>query len=100
MHYSRVSTPPSRTYSAATAVLMNEILKGVISLVIAFARVDSTSHTSDMAQASYSPSHRLSRPVVGRIHKLWKEVFSPDCWKLSIPAILYGMDGFCDYTHT
>ncbi|KDQ33061.1 hypothetical protein PLEOSDRAFT_1091306 [Pleurotus ostreatus PC15] len=61
MHYSRVSTPPSRSYSPAAAVLLNEVLKGSISFVIALWRVYS------------NPS----------------EVFSPDCWKLSIPAILY-----------
>ncbi|KII88411.1 hypothetical protein PLICRDRAFT_110757 [Plicaturopsis crispa FD-325 SS-3] len=61
MHYSRVSTPPSRAYSAATAVLMNELLKGSISLAIAFTRIEPF-------------------PM---------EVFSADCWKLSIPAILY-----------
>ncbi|KAF8892516.1 nucleotide-sugar transporter-domain-containing protein [Infundibulicybe gibba] len=32
---------PSRAYSAATAVLLNEILKGTISLIVAFARVES-----------------------------------------------------------
>ncbi|KAF5357972.1 hypothetical protein D9756_001497 [Leucocoprinus leucothites] len=87
MHYSRVSTPPSRMYSAATAVLMNEILKGLISLVIAFTRTD-IGHASmyDVAQAPFPAGNR---GVVGRLRKLWREVFSPDCWKLSIPAILY-----------
>ncbi|KAJ7940550.1 nucleotide-sugar transporter-domain-containing protein [Mycena leptocephala] len=69
MHYSRVSTPPSRTYSAATAVLMNEILKGSVSLLIAFLRLDVT--------------------LGARIKRLAQDVFSQDCWKLSIPAILY-----------
>jgi UDP-sugar transporter A1/2/3 len=75
-------------YSAATAVLMNEILKGLISLVIAFTRTDG-GHGSmyDMAQAPFPAG---SRGAVGRLRKLWREVFSPDCWKLSIPAILYG----------
>lgn len=88
MHYSRVSTPPSRTYSAATAVLMNEIIKGLISLVIAFTRVDA-GHTSmyDMAQAPYPAG---GRGTLSRLRKLWRDVLSPDCWKLSIPAILYG----------
>ena len=40
MHYSRVSTPASQAYSAGTAVLMNEILKGAISFLFALARVD------------------------------------------------------------
>nr|GAT53252.1 predicted protein [Mycena chlorophos] len=71
MHYSRVSTTPSSSYSSATAVLTTEILKGSISLFIAFSRIETT---------STEPS---------RIRRLASDVFSPDCWKLSIPAILY-----------
>jgi len=74
MHYSRVSTPPGRAYSAGTAVLLNEIFKGLISLSIAFSRID----------ASVAP------PDGTRLRRLARDVFSPDCWKLSIPAILYG----------
>ena len=89
MHYSRVSVPPSHRYSAATAVLMNEILKGTISLIIALLRTDISPY--DLVQAplqSDRPSY--SRIHIFRLQKLWKEVWSPDCWKLSIPAILYG----------
>ncbi|KAF9454563.1 nucleotide-sugar transporter [Macrolepiota fuliginosa MF-IS2] len=95
MHYSRVSTPSSRMYSAATAVLMNEILKGLISLVIAFTRLDA-GHASmyDMAQAPYPVG---SRSLVSRIRRLWRDVFSPDCWKLSIPAILYVIQNNLQY---
>ncbi|KAJ7430717.1 nucleotide-sugar transporter [Mycena galericulata] len=82
MHYSRVSTPPSRAYSPATAVLMNEILKGSISLVIAFSRVDTPS--PDIAGQTTSP-----RALMSRVKRLAGDVFSQDCWKLSIPAILY-----------
>ncbi|KAJ7063386.1 nucleotide-sugar transporter-domain-containing protein [Mycena amicta] len=71
MHYSRVSTPPSSAYSPATAVLTTEILKGSISLLIAFSRIETSS----------------SEP--SRIKRLASDVFSQDCWKLSIPAILY-----------
>lgn len=71
MHYSRVSTPPSQSYSPASAVLLNEILKGSISFGIALWRIS-------------------SKPDVRRpFHQLLRETFSPDCWKLSIPAILY-----------
>ncbi|KAJ6502467.1 nucleotide-sugar transporter-domain-containing protein [Mycena sanguinolenta] len=77
MHYSRVSTPPSRAYSPATAVLMNEILKGSISLLIAFWRIDAPS------------TDRQAFGVVSRVKRLAGDVFSQDCWKLSIPAILY-----------
>lgn len=71
MHYSRVSTPPSQSYSPASAVLLNELLKGSISFGIALWRVSSRSE--------------VRRPF----HQLLREIFSPDCWKLSIPALLY-----------
>ncbi|KAK7020544.1 nucleotide-sugar transporter-domain-containing protein [Favolaschia claudopus] len=77
MHYSRVSTPPSRAYSPATAVFMNEILKGSISLLIAFSRIEAP------------PSDGQARTLIGRSKRLARDVFSQDCWKLSIPAILY-----------
>jgi UDP-sugar transporter A1/2/3 len=98
MHHSRVSTPPSHAYSAATAVLLNELLKGFISLLIAFCRIDppmQTPHAFDLSQTPYShPSLTVSswtpRMLFFRLRRLAKDVFSPDCWKLSIPAILYG----------
>lgn len=91
MHYSRVSTPPSRTYSAATAVLLNELLKGVISLAAAYFSLSSQPYTSlDAALVSRSGSTLTSREALYRFRRLGKEVFSPDCWKLSVPAILYG----------
>ncbi|KAF8965256.1 hypothetical protein BDZ97DRAFT_1812845 [Flammula alnicola] len=95
MHYSRVSTPPSRAYSAATAVLMNEILKGTISLIIAFSRIDSQPTAYELAQAPYTPQRPYTQRFVGRLRRLWREVFSPDCWKLSIPAILYVIQKIC-----
>ncbi|KAH9005041.1 nucleotide-sugar transporter-domain-containing protein [Lactarius hatsudake] len=70
MHYSRVSTPPSLSYSPASAVLLNEILKGSISFGIALWRVSGS---------------EARRPFNQLLH----EIFSPDCWKLSIPALLY-----------
>ena len=92
MHYSLVSTTPSHAYLPATAVLLNEIFKGAISLVIAYTRVDiSSSHPSpypfEVVQAAGSRWAPVSLP---RIRKLSSDIFSPDCWKLSIPAILYG----------
>ncbi|KAG8904506.1 hypothetical protein FRB99_001639 [Tulasnella sp. 403] len=112
MHYSRVSTAPSKTYSAASAVLLNELLKGSISMFIALLRIDPDDRKSRSATTSVplapkpeytiltkskravvavSP-HSLVRRVtrlIARFRKLGKEVFSADCWKLSIPAILY-----------
>jgi len=95
MHYSRVSTPPSRAYSAATAVLLNELLKGFISLVVAYTRIGSpNSRNLDAFQVPISSqgfcSRLCPRAVLFRIRKLGREVFSQDCWKLSIPALLYG----------
>jgi UDP-sugar transporter A1/2/3 len=62
---------------------MNEILKGSISLVIAFSHIDPP---SDMAGQTL----RYPGTFVARVKRLVGDVFSPDCWKLSIPAILYG----------
>ncbi|KAI0086165.1 nucleotide-sugar transporter-domain-containing protein [Irpex rosettiformis] len=89
MHYSRVSAAPSQTYSAAAAVLLVELLKGTISLVIAFARLDSYApqYLPNGLQVSSSPWNPWA--LLGRFHRLGKEVFRPDCWKLAIPAILY-----------
>ena len=79
MHYSRVSIPASQAYSPAAAVLLNELLKGGISFVIALYRV-------------VKASDAAGRSMVGvwvAFRRLWREIFSPDCWKLSIPALLY-----------
>ncbi|KAG9038917.1 hypothetical protein FRB95_013595 [Tulasnella sp. JGI-2019a] len=103
MHYSRVSTPPNRTYSAGSAVLLNELLKGSISIIIALMRIDPddrksrsslTTHTSNTfleksKRSLVSVSPRPLQRFVARWRRLAREVFSTDCWKLSIPAILY-----------
>ncbi|EIN07283.1 hypothetical protein PUNSTDRAFT_104902 [Punctularia strigosozonata HHB-11173 SS5] len=96
MHYSRVSTPPSRAYSAAAAVLMNELLKGGISMAIAFVRLD---YYASASNASFAVSTSLWRPqtLLLRFRRLGREVFSPDCWKLSIPAILYVIQNNLQY---
>lgn len=89
MHYSRVSAAPAHTYSAAAAVLLTELLKGSISLVIAFTRLDSYAPqyhpNGQQVSTSWSPL-----ALLGRFRRLGKEVFRADCWKLAIPAILYG----------
>ncbi|KZT56408.1 hypothetical protein CALCODRAFT_509482 [Calocera cornea HHB12733] len=118
MHYSRVSTAPAKAYSAASAVLVNELLKGGISLVIAFMRIDSemsrtTFDSNGVPHTPITKSKKLSNggPIVLtsggpltftrviqiisparwhlRLRRLRREIFSNDCWKLSIPAILY-----------
>ena len=95
MHYSRVSMPPSRAYSAASAVLATELLKGFISLIIALIRVRPSSSQHAFALPSPLPNRLASSPLnptvfLERCRIVGKEVFRPDCWKLSIPAILYG----------
>ncbi|KAF8643885.1 hypothetical protein AX16_008901 [Volvariella volvacea WC 439] len=92
MHYSRVSSAPSQTYSAATAVLMNEILKGTISLVIAFLNIDPSTLVGTSGAPSWHP-----RVCMLRAQKLYRDVFSSDCWKLSIPAILYVIQNNLQY---
>ncbi|KAI0707725.1 nucleotide-sugar transporter-domain-containing protein [Earliella scabrosa] len=79
MHYSRVSTPAAESYSPATAVLLNELLKGSISFVIAFLRVAYASDAAGVGVAGWFFALR----------RVCHEIFSPDCWKLSIPALLY-----------
>ena len=90
MHYSRVSIPPSQSYSAPAAVLLNELLKGSISLAIAFCQIDP--YTSDTPQLGPTTGRFWNfSKILLRVRRLAREVFSPDCWKLSIPAILYGV---------
>lgn len=140
MHYSRISAAPTAQYSAATAVLMNELLKGSISLGIALVRIDgeltlaeadgagdrkaddaalspASMYASDKEQLvtgsldgrlpkSFLPSltatsagvrSLLARKWTARLAQLRSEVFSPDCWKLSIPAILYVIQNNLQY---
>jgi len=105
MHYSRVSIPPALAYSPASAVLFSELLKGSISFIIALARSPVLSpdhpqhhlHIYHHHHPSSSPSTRHRKLSFFDICYLWSiafsdlcgEIFSPDCWKLSIPAILY-----------
>lgn len=84
MHYSRVSIPPDQAYSPATAVLLNEILKGSISFMIAFCR--SPVFSQPLLTHRRPPMNQL---WLTAFTDLYAEVFSPDAWKLSIPAFLY-----------
>jgi UDP-sugar transporter A1/2/3 len=154
MHYSRISAAPTAQYSAATAVLMNELMKGSISLVIALKRIDgemtlaetggggdrrgsfsalspASMYASEKEQLvvgspdgrqpkSFFPSlaaiknggagavvgsanpgagvkSLLARDWNARVGRLRAELFSPDCWKLSIPAILYVIQNNLQY---
>ncbi|KAF9791143.1 nucleotide-sugar transporter [Thelephora terrestris] len=93
MHYSRVSTVPSETYSAGTAVLIVELLKGSISFVIAYMRIENATVPYNLpANAPTTRSNQLLR-----LKKLWREIFRLDCWKLSIPALLYVIQNNLQY---
>jgi UDP-sugar transporter A1/2/3 len=109
MHYSRITTAPNKTYSAATAVLLNELLKGSISILIALKRID-TEMLANPATAvlSEKDSKSLDRRTPRtssistvlhptRLRSLAKSVFSPDCYKLAIPAILYVIQNNLQY---
>ncbi|KAF7322275.1 UDP-galactose transporter [Mycena chlorophos] len=76
MHHSRVSTPPSQAYSPALAVLLNELLKGTISFLIALSRVP---------QVAERPWGRMSFGNIIRELPLPMD----STVLLSIPAILY-----------
>lgn len=89
MHYSRVSTPPSLSYSPASAVLLNELLKGSISFIIALARVREVSEIPWHRKSLWGCFCALPFPWTAPFWALCGEIFSRDCWKLSIPAILY-----------
>ncbi|KAG6812412.1 hypothetical protein H0H92_002988 [Tricholoma furcatifolium] len=89
MHYSRVSTPPSLAYSPAAAVLLNEILKGTISFIIALSRQREVSETPWHRKSFLDVICSLPYPGTRPFLSLCGEIFSRDCWKLSIPALLY-----------
>ncbi|PPQ99211.1 hypothetical protein CVT24_009230 [Panaeolus cyanescens] len=102
MHYSRVSIPASQAYSPASAVLLNELLKGLISFFIALLNspILSSQHPQHHHYVHHPSSHPLTRHRRSGLYnhisrccwaftELCNQVFSPDCWKLSIPAILY-----------
>jgi UDP-sugar transporter A1/2/3 len=89
MHYSRVSTPPALSYSPASAVLLNELLKGSISFFIALSRVREVAETPWHRKSLWGIVYALPYPWTTAFWTLCGEIFSPDCWKLSIPAILY-----------
>lgn len=109
MHYSRVSSSPNKTYSAASAVLLNELLKGFISVLIALRNIDKSfanpqhhplSEKAAMRSSTSIPPRtgRFSLLHPSRLTALRQAVFSPDCYKLSIPAILYVIQNNLQYT--
>ncbi|KAK0564821.1 hypothetical protein OC844_001532 [Tilletia horrida] len=79
MHHSRVSVPPEQRFHTATAVLLVELLKGAISLAVAF--------------FSLPPSAARSRWAT-----LFSQIGSQDCLKLGVPAALYVLQQRLQYT--
>jgi UDP-sugar transporter A1/2/3 len=116
MHYSRITASPNKTYSAASAVLLNELLKGSISIIIALRNIDKTmsapsSHPLTSEKDASHP-HSLRAPTTrqsvlasrfsllypSRLRALRDALFSRDCIQLSIPAILYVIQNNLQYT--
>ncbi|KAL0580353.1 hypothetical protein V5O48_001690 [Marasmius crinis-equi] len=89
MHHSRVSTPPSLSYSPASAVLLNELLKGFISFIIALGRAPEVAELQWKRMSFLEILSSIPYPWTSPFWSVCGEIFSPDCWKLSIPAILY-----------
>ncbi|KAK4160647.1 hypothetical protein QBC43DRAFT_303570 [Cladorrhinum sp. PSN259] len=83
MHRSRnnpTGTPPR--YLASTAVLLVEIVKLVSSLILASYGIHASNPTS--------PPSKI-------IAHLYQSTFSPDCWKLVVPAALYTLQNSLVY---
>lgn len=106
MHYSRITSSPNKTYSAASAVLLNELLKGSISVLIALKNIDTnlSAPTHPLSEKDALRSQPLaprgsawSMLHPSRLQALRTAVFSPDCIKLSIPAILYVIQNNLQY---
>ncbi|KAF7311223.1 UDP-galactose transporter [Mycena kentingensis (nom. inval.)] len=76
-------TPP------ALAVLLNELLKGIISFIIALFRRPEVADRHWRRMPVRTVLRELPWPWTAPFWYLWGEILGPDCWKLSIPAILY-----------
>jgi UDP-sugar transporter A1/2/3 len=107
MHYSRITTSPNETYSAASAVLLNELLKGSVSVAMALRNIDRSMSAPSHPLSEKGPRHIAPRPSpasrwptflhLSRLRSLRQAVLSPDCYKLSIPAILYVIQNNLQY---
>ncbi|PWY97952.1 nucleotide-sugar transporter [Testicularia cyperi] len=125
MHHSRVSAPVGKSYFFPTAVLFTELLKCLISIVIAAvsiqdpsdslplpsssaqspslsrtAREQRSSGFASLGSATDTASHQLKssdRPSHTKLDLVLDEVASADYWKLSIPAFLYVLQNNLQY---
>ncbi|KAF2724758.1 nucleotide-sugar transporter [Polychaeton citri CBS 116435] len=86
MHYSRVMPPVNgQRYFTSTAVFMNEIIKLALSLTMAL---------FELASREQFPQTATATALFG---KLSRAVFSPDSWKLAVPALLYTLQNSLQY---
>lgn len=86
MHYSRIMPEVGgQKYIISTAVLLNEIIKLLISLVVAIYEIATRDDT------------QLTNPSPGLFRELTRAVFSGDSWKLAIPAMLYTLQNSLQY---
>ncbi|TKY87559.1 hypothetical protein EX895_003573 [Sporisorium graminicola] len=121
MHHSRVSAPVGKTYFFPTAVLLTELLKCLISFVIAVISIPATSDSLPLPSGSHKTSaskRKISKteddalqPRVlspashdtssdstrSKLKLVLDEVAAEDYWKLSIPAILYVLQNNLQY---
>ncbi|KAF2674279.1 nucleotide-sugar transporter [Microthyrium microscopicum] len=83
MHYSRIMPPVNgQRYFTSTAVFLNEVLKLIIALAIAFRDT-----SRNLQGAPFSTVCRT----------LQNQAFSSDSWKLAIPAALYTFQNSLQY---
>ncbi|KKA28488.1 hypothetical protein TD95_003219 [Thielaviopsis punctulata] len=84
MHYSRIMKPDGdHKYFPSTAVFLNEVIKLAISLTFSLWEVSRT----------LAPS----TPATTIFEQIYRSVFSGDCWKLAIPALLYTLQNTLQY---
>ncbi|SPO30482.1 related to UDP-galactose transporter [Ustilago trichophora] len=124
MHHSRVSAPVGESYFFPTAVLLTELLKCLISFIIAVISTDTSNDSLPLPSGSrrspypkskrsnpehdalqprtLSPSshrndHKPSRFTQSKLRQVIDEVAAEDYWKLSIPAFLYVLQNNLQY---
>lgn len=124
MHHSRVSAPAGKSYFFPTAVLLTELLKCLISFVIAVISIDTSSKSLPLPSGSHrtaASANKRSNPENDSLHprdtssslhrtdsvsrhftqlrfqQVIDEVAAEDYWKLSIPAVLYVLQNNLQY---
>lgn len=84
MHYSRIMPPVNGLrYLPSTCVLLNEVIKTMISIACAF--------------KESKKLHPSGTPSSTRLRALVRSLFAGDSWKLAIPAGLYTLQNSLQY---